>query len=141
MPQPKSRQDHQPGRHREIEKTRPNPHSLPGTNLSEAHLRTRLRIGSKQKVHTQLLSPTSGSGRFGRRIWIKMKMSLSLDAVIAGGREKNSGNDHKAIAGARTCILQCTGGLSARVALLQSPILPAAELFYTKKQSFRGLPI
>lgn len=54
-------------------------------------------------------------------------MSLSLYTVIAEGREKKSGNDLKAAAGTMR-ILQCTGELGAQVALLQSPILPAASL-------------
>jgi hypothetical protein len=33
------------------------------------------------------------------------------------------------------------GRLGAQVALLQSPILPAANLPYIKKQNFRGLPV
>ena len=52
-------------------------------------------------------------------------MSLSLYTVIAEAREKKSGNDLNAVAG--TCILQCTGALGAQVALLQSPIPPAAS--------------
>src|ERR1035441_618315 len=33
------------------------------------------------------------------------------------------------------------GRLSAQVALLQSPILPAADLPYTEKRSFPGFPV
>jgi hypothetical protein len=50
-------------------------------------------------------------------------MSFSLYTVIAEHSKKTSSNP-KAAAG--QCILQCTGRPGARVALLQSPILPAA---------------
>src|SRR6266545_4899393 len=33
------------------------------------------------------------------------------------------------------------GRLGAQVALLQSPILPTANLPYTKRRNFRGLPV
>ena len=66
-------------------------------------------------------------------------MSFSLYTVIAEGREKKAGNDRKAAAGPR--ILQCTDTLGARVALLQSPILPVAKLFYTQSQNFPRLPV
>jgi len=65
-------------------------------------------------------------------------MSLSLYTVIAEHFKSNPAATAKPLP--EQCILQCTGRLSARVALLQSPILSAAKSFYIRKGNFRGLP-
>jgi hypothetical protein len=64
-------------------------------------------------------------------------MSLSLCAVIAEGLEKLRQQPQKLLP--EQCILQCTGELSAQVALLQSPILSVAKISYPKEGNFRGL--
>jgi len=65
-------------------------------------------------------------------------MSLSLCTVIAEGK-RNPAATAKPLP--EQCILQCTGKLSARVALLQSPILSAAKSFYIRTGNFRRLPV
>jgi len=67
------------------------------------------------------------------------QMSLSLFPVIAEGLEKTPAATAKLLP--EQCILQCTDGLSAQVALLQSPILSAVKPSYFKCRNYRGLPI
>lgn len=56
-------------------------------------------------------------------------MSFSLYTVIAEQFNKTTPAATQRLL-PKQCILQCTGRLGAQVALLQSPILPAAKLFY-----------
>jgi hypothetical protein len=69
-----------------------------------------------------------------------IQLSLSLCTVIAEGLE---GKTPAATARPlpEQCILQCTGELSAQVALLQSPILSVAKTSYFKKKTFPCLPV
>src|SRR5215204_4129590 len=69
----------------------------------------------------------------------KKQMSLSLWTVIAEGLEIPPAATAKLLP--EQCILQCTGRLSAQVALLQSPILSAAKTSYLKNQIYRGPPV
>ena len=66
-------------------------------------------------------------------------MSLSLYTVIAEHSIKTPAATAKLLP--EQCILQCTGELGAQVALLQSPILPAANSLYIQNQNFPGLPV
>jgi len=66
-------------------------------------------------------------------------MSFSLYPVIAEHLKNNPAAALQLLSG--LCILQCTDGLGAQVALLQNPILPAAMLNYTQEEIFRGLPV
>jgi hypothetical protein len=68
-------------------------------------------------------------------------MSLSLCTVIAEGLIQKTSAVPNGSGLPKQCILQCTGKLSAQVALLQSPILSAAQTPYSKKQNFPWLSI
>jgi len=67
------------------------------------------------------------------------QLSLSLCTVIADVSGKTPAATHGLLP--EQCILQCTGELGAQVALLQSPILPAAKISYSINQNLRGLPV
>jgi hypothetical protein len=65
-------------------------------------------------------------------------MSFSLYAVFAEHLGKRPAATTRLLPAS---ILQCTDGLGAQVALLQSPILPAVISHYIQNQNFRGLPV
>ena len=69
------------------------------------------------------------------------QLSLSLCTVIAEELKQETPAAPNKSGPPEQCILQCTGDLSAQVALLQSPILPAAKISYSINQNLRGLPV
>src|SRR3954466_15154352 len=66
-------------------------------------------------------------------------MSLSLDTMLAEQGKRNPAATAKLLP--EQCLLQGTDEPGARVALLQSPILPVVPSPYLKKRNFPGLPV
>ncbi len=130
--QPEGRQNNQPGRKNRAQTTGQNQKDFPAGNLPITQNRQRVSAGPRPEVHPQNRPPNIRNQNMNDVEFNAWNRGLrSIPKRNNPGPKNRTGTDASAF----------HGRPGARVALLQSPILPAANSPYIKRKSFRGLPV